>query len=293
MIWKRLSNSDYLVPVHLAGFQAEHLYLTRSLSKQGTDEEHCPWLIGPYNALNRLATRLREEQALREEIADLKVRFGSRDSDVPPRQVALKSMPNTPVRPAKDHRPERSQSQAGESPNRETDRNAGAERYWSRMRLQAHHIVEDNIVEKLEADEGDLQRNNAPCVLLSAELHQRLFSASMTRLGQRGIFRDASTPAQDLRQLEELADYLYVRSAANRAPFLELRRLAQFINFEIAQRMAALDAACRPGLAQGRNRQPTMGRVPSGTEFGNGVSLSRLQGIASTSSCLATVSNRV
>src|SRR5262249_25063398 len=47
--------------------------------------------------------------------------------------------------------------------------------YWANQTLQAHHIIEDNIVRDLGARISPFTRNEAPCVLLAADFHQGYF----------------------------------------------------------------------------------------------------------------------
>jgi len=228
MLWQKLEQSQLLVPLTRAGVNLHHVYLTTDQPGQLSSNRHRPWVVGRHHVLKRIAAELRVQSDLRERFTGLRVRYGDRSIDNPPTEPYLKSIPESPLK---------SNPTPGQPFNRQRDHHQGVEDFWRRKTLESHHIVEDNIVEKLEQDVGELVREEAPCVLLSAELHQRAFSAAMTRLNQRDAFSPNLGAPVALKQLGDLAEELYVRAVADRKPFQELKALALIINQEICGRM--------------------------------------------------------
>ena len=232
-LWEKLLGANLLVPAALGGIPADYVYLTTDQAPGLGSLGHRPWVIGRHHALKQLAKGLRIDPVLRDRFAHLRVRLGDRANDNPPIEPAVRRIEASPLK---------QNLVAGRPFQRQRDFFQGVEDFWRCKTLESHHIVEDNIVEKLEQDTGELDREQAPCVLLAAELHQRVFSAAMTRLGQRDAFSPKSSPAEVLKQLESLIEELYVRAVVDRAPFRELKALAAIINQDIFDRLAAKTA---------------------------------------------------
>jgi hypothetical protein len=229
MPWQKLAQSPLLVPLSLGGINFQQVYLTTDRPGLLSSDRHRPWVIGPHHVLTTMAAILRVQLELRKLFTKLRVRLGDRSIDIPPTEPYLKSIPASPLK---------SNPTPGQPFNRERDHHQGVEDFWRRKTLESHHIVEDNIVKKLNQDRGALVRGNAPCVLLAGELHQRVFSAAMTRLNERDAFSPNLSGPVALKQLDALAEGLYVRAVTDRQPFQELRSLALLINREICGRMA-------------------------------------------------------
>jgi hypothetical protein len=148
------------------------------------------WLIGSYGELQKLAQRLRFDDIGRSELqrAELltfararkkeRMIFGRRIGDDPP---------VIPWRRRYGFNQREMQEYADWNPmpeDEDDDRRRiqfqKVREFWEGKSLEAHHIFEDNFVEKLlkaagKTPDGDLQRSNAPCVLLSADFHQGYF----------------------------------------------------------------------------------------------------------------------
>ena len=182
MIWSHLCKNG----CELVDFSGAYrfIYLTPALD----DETKSRWLIGPYSQLTPLATALRTDVQLRDQLAKLRVRLGLRKTDVPPADVERKERygttvqgpnhttvferPNPTAQPARDNRPT--------SPNRITDQRLNVKQFWDTQTPQSHHIVEFNQLETLGVSKRigvtELDHAQLPCVLLAAEFHQRYIS---------------------------------------------------------------------------------------------------------------------
>lgn len=217
MIWQGIANNcDPVPPVF--GFPG--LYLTAP----DVTPQAGRWLIGPYNALARLAPQLRTDEQKRDFLADLHVRFGERATDMPPSGSRRPRIGEKGLPVLSDHLAERRTNvTAGAPAARETDMYENAAKFWATQTLQAHHIVEKSILTALTVNSGDLADSVAPCVLLVAEFHQRLFTSEMA--GARGQFQPTMTGAQAYLELKKIYDSLYARPV-----LAELRVIADLIN---------------------------------------------------------------
>lgn len=234
MLWQNLRYSRLLIPLTAAGINIAEAYLTTDQMGRLSSPCHRPWVVGRHRVLTFIAGDLRVNRELCERFVELRVRLGDRTTDNPPTKPFFKSIPESPLR---------FPSVPGQPFNRQRDHYSGADEFWSRMTLHSHHLVEANIVKKLGKDTGDLVRGEAPCVLLVAELHQRVFSPAMTRLNQRHMFSADAAPTEAIKQLDELAEALYGRAVAARASFKDLKTLALIINREICKTMSGGPAA--------------------------------------------------
>ncbi|HTG45629.1 MAG TPA: hypothetical protein VK633_13990 [Verrucomicrobiae bacterium] len=191
------------------------------------------WLIGPYRTLDKLATALKTDNDLRKLMVNHQVRFGERAGDLPPTNARQKRINWDSERPVADHAPLRKSEIVPGSPGaRNTDQFSSAETYWESQRLQAHHIVEKSNVKALGihcAPKDVLHDDDAPAVLLTAEFHQRLFTAKMA--AQRGQFHSGLTSQQALAELRAAYHPLYSRRVS-----AELKWLADLIIEECARR---------------------------------------------------------
>jgi hypothetical protein len=164
------------------------LYLLPTCINKG---ERTNWLIGPYIELCKLADRLRFDDVGQSELqrAELvtfglearekeHVVFGRRIDDDPP-VTAWRKRYGLNKREKQQYADWRQVPESEKEDRRRTQFQKIRE-FWEGKSLEAHHIFEDNFVQKLlesagKSPEGDLQRNNAPCVLLSADFHQGYF----------------------------------------------------------------------------------------------------------------------
>ena len=149
------------------------------------------WLVGEYEPLTKFATSLRDNQTSQDFIADQQVRFGLRDTDLPPLNVArrktygAKQIGSDATR---NFLPQRTRP-VGEmvNPNQPTrfnrrgDREENVRLYWLTQTAQSHHIVEYNNLHTIKVSQpgaaGPLDHRRLPCVLLTAEFHQRYISS--------------------------------------------------------------------------------------------------------------------
>jgi hypothetical protein len=168
------------------------------VTKSMTDDSRL--LIGPYNELTRLATRLRdggdlEIDELRQLLKKSRIRLGLRDSDIPPvdlerqeryGETVLGQNYGTDFSSCRVEglstvvRPDR------EIPiNRLSDRKRNVASFWKTQTPQAHHIVEYNHLRDLgvSREQGDTEMDylQLPAVLLAAEFHQRYISSYLKR----------------------------------------------------------------------------------------------------------------
>jgi hypothetical protein len=226
MIWDDIAPKCKRVPAIL-GYPG--LYLTRP----DPTEEKRLWLIGPYEVLARLAPVLRMSAPMRAYLAGLGVRFGQRGNDNPPFGDQQPRIGPRGELLRSDHRPERKAGSAAGAPaSRATDDHVAVARYWNTQTLQAHHIVEKSILGALGVNRGDLADEVAPTVLVSAELHQRLFTAEMA--GVRRQYTREMDGETAYAKLTRHYDHLYARPV-----FRELRTVADLVNREARVRKKA------------------------------------------------------
>ncbi len=152
------------------------------------------WMIGRYKDQTSLATALRCFDLPQTYVAACQVRFGMRESDRPPVDMervkrygalikgihALHDFTGQRIQPlAQPVRP-------GESVvNRLGDRKQNVNQYWATQTPQSHHIVEFNHLHDIgvssKQGSGAMDHGQLPCVLLSAEFHQRYISSILKK----------------------------------------------------------------------------------------------------------------
>ena len=147
------------------------------------------WLIGSYQQLTQLATAIRNNSELQFFLSEHSIRLGLRDSDVPPAFIPYQKGYGTNI-PGKNLGvksqilrtnsiaiTERVIVRPGQ---RITDLWQNIANFWNSQTPQSHHIVEFNHLRKIGVSQrsGDdpLDHAQLPCVLLSAEFHQRYIS---------------------------------------------------------------------------------------------------------------------
>jgi len=184
---ERLSIKDYSILGQLAN---RNVLVTIPI------EDQC-WLIGPYNTLTSVGSALRSDVNLQLEFQSVGIRLGDRRTDSAPtgpwrRRIGDRGSAQS----TQDYTNQRlNHSRPTTRPigsARQTNRFAADAAFWAGRTPEAHHIIEDNIVEAMHQAFGVLKHDYAPCVLLFAELHQRWinrvanqhrpkFNASMTK----------------------------------------------------------------------------------------------------------------
>ena len=148
------------------------------------------WMIGRYKDQTGLATALRSDDLLQTYMAASRVRFGVRESHRPPvdlERIKRYGASVTGINAFNDFTAERNLALArpvrpGEPPvNRLGDREDNVKQYWATQTPQSHHIVEFNHLRDIGASSkngaGEMDHAQLPCVLLSAEFHQRYISS--------------------------------------------------------------------------------------------------------------------
>jgi hypothetical protein len=199
------------------------------------------WLIGSYAALCELADALKWDpnrngykiEALEAKLRKCRPRFGLRKTDRPPQREFQKKMDEfdeltveEELELASDQgldkliarrtaSPEayRGRGEAGGGKNATSAEPRRAELYdevrdfWISQTLQAHHIVEDNIVKKLGLRAPELARAEAPAVLLAPEFHQRYLAVPKA---EREAFNNKLTPESAFIALRKISAGLYL-----------------------------------------------------------------------------------
>ena len=171
------------------------------------------WLVGSYNNLKEVAVQLRVKPELFfKMVEDYRtcVRFGSRNTDEFSSRSILKG----------GFRKKNQGKQSGLSETqaktllsmrkrnrnknvRITDEYAIVQEWFHRRTLEAHHIIEDSIIKKLDIENKELNRGDAPCVLVVAELHRRRFTPEGQKVRDKVT---KSTSKKDLMEAYRLYD---------------------------------------------------------------------------------------
>ncbi len=140
------------------------------------------WVIGPYNQLELLRDAIVAGDPIWGEFLDRKAKLGRREKDNElfgsGKPAAYKPLiANKP--PEADDRRLRWQFKK-------------ADVHWTERPLEVHHILEDKTLEKIGNGLNNLEfaRDVAPCVLLVAELHQRLITSELA--ATRHLFKGTS-----------------------------------------------------------------------------------------------------
>ncbi len=148
------------------------------------------WMIGRYKDQTKLATALRSVDSTQTYVAASRVRFGVRESDRPPVDLERVKRYGALIKGINAHHDFTGQRnytlarpvRPGEPPvNRLGDRKENVKQYWVTQTPQSHHIVEFNHLRDIgvssKSGVGEMDHAQLPCVLLSAELHQRYISS--------------------------------------------------------------------------------------------------------------------
>ncbi len=213
MMWDDLKKISGAKTINVPGGFGEAILLPVTGTNSATPSF---WMIGQYKDQTRLATALRQDAALQTFIAAQGVRFGLRESDRPPavgavRQerygtttagtgaginfVAQRVQPvSVPARPG-----------VPAPANRKGDEQGNVARFWATQTPQSHHVVEFNHLRDMgvshETGSGPMDHAQLPCVLLSAEFHQRYFSAILKQTHGWGNNRLRAEVAQTYSSL--------------------------------------------------------------------------------------------
>lgn len=199
------------------------------------------WIIGPYRELCRLAQELRYNAQVRSVFFDCQARLGRRATDVPPlgarsvtgfRSLIKEKSPKSSDETLKEKfSPLRTRAEGLSFEPRFTDQFDEVANFYKDKTLEAHHIVEKSILKTLGVNGGELADEQAPCVLIVAELHQRLFTTEVT--ASRGLFSKGMKGDDVYRELKKIYDALYRDSVME-----DLRDIAEIINREVQVRLS-------------------------------------------------------
>lgn len=171
------------------------------------------WVIGSYKTLRELAPALRTDAALWGKYGAFDARLGRRDSDRSPLGVrthksfrsAIEGVPANKMGHAEKtgiaHRAD------GNATRRITEQWDAAADYFDDATLEAHHIVEKSILGVIGKNNGDLDNAQAPCVLIAAELHRRLYTSEVA--GSRDKFSPSMGAGKARTQLTTIYNDLY------------------------------------------------------------------------------------
>jgi hypothetical protein len=200
----------------------------------GTDTDTY-WMIGRYTDQTKLATALREDEAAQTFVAEHRVRFGFRKTDVPPidldRQKRYGETEVNEETANKDFRGERKNrlinpvnEENAAQINRLSDREENVRLYWQSQTPQSHHVVEFNNLRDIGRSKkgrghfGQLDHSQLPCVLLAAEFHQRYVSSALKPSHGMG-------EEELLRTMERTYWSLYATGSSPLRPLWDVSRL--------------------------------------------------------------------
>jgi hypothetical protein len=179
------------------------------------------WVIGSYTAVCNLRDQLRREtrrraisgavpredvQSISEFVSKYNPVFGGRKTDVFP-----ETRPKSRNLIANITGPDGELLKPDKKDRRFVKAYAAANNFYDNKTLEVHHIVEDNIIQKIveaminkELDEESSRRlhSQAPAVLVSAELHQRYFSKRLEDFRKQDSFTK--------KQLRDTYNKLYI-----------------------------------------------------------------------------------
>jgi len=198
------------------------------------------WVIGTYSELRRLTLAWRTDDQLRTSLFNLGARIGRRETDVAPqgdrevKSFKAKVKGKNPEVPSETLYQKFASQRTGHQPDRfkprVTDQYEAAKDYFLDQTLEAHHIVEKSILGVLGMNTGELENKIAPCVLVVAELHRRLFTAEVA--GSRRLFAGLSTTVQATRELDRIYGDLY------KDPVMEdLRKISTIISHKACSKL--------------------------------------------------------
>lgn len=194
------------------------------------------WIIGPYTQLRLFASKLRYRDDLNrddliEKLVKLDVIFGERKTDAAPVGAVQKGGFIQAIRGKEEEQSAAELEKLyGNKPNRKgkpfiprlTDQFQKAKDWYQNRTLESHHIVEKSLLEKINANKGDLADAVAPCVLVVAEMHRRLYTAEIAR--QRGSITNTMSRSEVKSKLFPMYRQLYARPV-----FSDLREIAELI----------------------------------------------------------------
>ena len=175
-----------------------------------TKEQH--WVIGPYHEFideNGVARKLRIDEDLLEKFSG--ARFGRRAGETLPtgdptsggfREKIEGKAPKQVLLPADVQK-----KQGVEFDRRITTHYDEAREFFAKRTLEAHHIVEKAILGYLGVNKGALADHCAPCVLIVAELHKRLFTPDVAKW--RGTIASKMERQEKIKELKVKYEMLY------------------------------------------------------------------------------------
>jgi hypothetical protein len=140
------------------------------------------WIIGPYDELCDVAHEIAPGTSAWARFKAAGAKLGRRGTDLPPfvvghlpgfrKKIAGKA-PAVVPQTVRDQRADPAQRMVG---TRGRDEFKEMDAYYLQKGLESHHIVEKSILGRLGVNSGDLADIRAPCVLVMAELHRRMYT---------------------------------------------------------------------------------------------------------------------
>lgn len=169
------------------------------------------WVIGPYKVFVRkdgVARKLRIDEKLLAKLPG--ARFGRRKDEAlptgPPTAGGFREKIEGKA-PKEVSLPAGLPAERGEIDPRITTQYEEAKEFFANRTLEAHHIVEKAILGYLGVNKGVLDDSCAPCVLIVAELHQRLFTPDVGEW--RGTIVSKMERQKRIEELKENYEKLY------------------------------------------------------------------------------------
>jgi hypothetical protein len=223
MIWNAIKSQVCSLTPHDASYEA---YLTKKTLTIVVDGKPVTrhWVIGPCTGLQTLATDLRTKPAARSSFE--RACYGRRHTDVPPGSEQPSGGFREPMKTAVPHAvnpaliAQRQGLQPDQTPRR-SDLFDVFRDFYAKKTLEAHHVVEKSILGKFGRNKGDLRNDVAPCVLVTAELHQQLCTPEVAR------FRTAFKPGMSSVEQADLLTKIYtdLYAAPEMAALLDIAKI--------------------------------------------------------------------
>jgi hypothetical protein len=162
------------------------------------------WVIGPYQGLKKLARDLRVDPSARARFGA--ACYGRRQTDLPPTGAppsgGFRRAMETAIPHAVNQALIAQRADPADPAPRRSDLYDVFAAFYAAKTLEAHHIVEKSILAALKRNRGDLGDEIAPCVLVTAELHQQIYTPEVSQF--RASFMPGMSSAEQGRLLRRI-----------------------------------------------------------------------------------------